>query len=104
MAGSRSDFLLPLGLLPLAGFAFGAGEEEAFLCCPLVARPDRRGSSAIASVSDPLDTQRHQGAVEDFEADSRFRRATGAEQPWVVFCLPDMFRGMERRRARRDAR
>jgi hypothetical protein len=31
-----------------AGFGAGAGEDEAFLCCPFVARPERRGSSVMA--------------------------------------------------------
>jgi hypothetical protein len=39
-------FVLAL-VAALAGFGFGAGEEEAFVCWPLVARPERRGSSAI---------------------------------------------------------
>jgi hypothetical protein len=32
------------------GFGVGAGEEDAFLCWPLVARPERRGSSVFLLV------------------------------------------------------
>lgn len=35
---------------PFAGLGFGAGDEEALVCWPFVARPERRGSS-VACVS-----------------------------------------------------
>ena len=34
---------------PLVGLGCGAGDDEAFLCWPLVARPERRGSSVAMS-------------------------------------------------------
>lgn len=37
-----------LGLAALGWGCWGAGEVEAFLCRPLVARPERRGSSVGA--------------------------------------------------------
>jgi len=46
-SGSGSvDLFAGLDLDGLAGLGLGAGEDEAFLLCsPLVARPERRGSS-----------------------------------------------------------
>ena len=40
-------FLGGLDLAVLVGLGAGAGEEEAFLCWPFVARPERRGSSVM---------------------------------------------------------
>lgn len=37
---------------PFAGLGFGAGDEEALVCWPFVARPERRGSSDMLDFLD----------------------------------------------------
>lgn len=44
-------FLVAFPLAAFAAFGFGAGDDDAFLCWPLFARTERRGSSAHESVS-----------------------------------------------------